>query len=83
MVIVERKMVEKLLAIITVVWFYQSAKSVGEKAVQWALIGLVGFFLYMLLIIVSLFKLKQDESLLGRYLVLTFLILILHMQVMI
>ena len=38
-------MVEKLLAIITVVWFYQSAKSVGENAIQWAVIGLAGFFL--------------------------------------
>lgn len=42
-------MIEKLLAIITVLWFYHSAKYVGEKAIQWAVIGLIGFFLSALI----------------------------------
>ena len=38
-------MFAKLVAILMIVWFYRSAKSLGENAVQWAIIGLIGYYL--------------------------------------
>lgn len=38
-------MFAKLVAILVIVWFYRTAKSLGENAAQWAIIGLIGYFL--------------------------------------
>ncbi len=38
-------MLAKLIAIAVVVWFYKSAKEVGENPFLWAFFGAVGFFL--------------------------------------
>lgn len=42
-------MIEKILAIITAIWFYQSAKKTEENPIKWSLIGIVGFFLVALI----------------------------------
>ncbi|MGR8934728.1 MAG: hypothetical protein ACU837_10110 [Gammaproteobacteria bacterium] len=38
-------MLAKIAAIIVLVWFYRTAAKIGEKAIQWAVIGVIGFFL--------------------------------------
>jgi hypothetical protein len=38
-------MLAKIAAIIVMVWFYRTAAEIGEKAIQWAVIGVIGFFL--------------------------------------
>lgn len=38
-------MLAKIAAIIVLVWFYRTAAKIGEKAIQWGIIGVIGFFL--------------------------------------
>ena len=38
-------MLAKIAAIIVLVWFYRTAVKIGENGIQWAIIGVIGFFL--------------------------------------
>ena len=38
-------MLAKLLSIATIIWFYKTAKDSNENAIQWAVIGFIGFWL--------------------------------------
>jgi hypothetical protein len=38
-------MLAKIAGIIVLVWFYRTAHKIGEKAIQWAVIGVIGFWL--------------------------------------
>lgn len=38
-------MLAKLLSIATLIWFYKTAKDSNENAIQWAVIGFIGFWL--------------------------------------
>ncbi len=38
-------MLAKLLGLAVLIWFYKTAKQVGENAIQWAVFGVIGFFL--------------------------------------
>lgn len=38
-------MLAKLLGIAVLVWFYKTAKQVGENAIQWSIFGVISFFL--------------------------------------
>ena len=38
-------MLAKLLSLVTLIWFYKTAKDSNENAIQWAVIGFIGFWL--------------------------------------
>ncbi|MGR9071518.1 MAG: hypothetical protein ACU833_00480 [Gammaproteobacteria bacterium] len=38
-------MLAKLVAILMIVWFYQTAKKIGENGVKWGITGLIGYYL--------------------------------------
>ncbi len=38
-------MLAKLLSLVVLVWFYKTAKDQSENAIQWAVIGFIGFWL--------------------------------------
>ncbi len=38
-------MLAKIVAIAISVWFYKSAQKIGENPIQWAVLGVIGFFL--------------------------------------
>jgi hypothetical protein len=38
-------MLAKIAAVIVLVWFYRTAVKIGENGIQWAVIGVIGFFL--------------------------------------
>ncbi len=38
-------MLAKLFSLVVLVWFYKTAKDRSENAIQWAVIGFIGFWL--------------------------------------
>lgn len=42
-------MFTKLFAVCIIAWFYQSAGKIGENKIQWAVIGLIGYIIFVAL----------------------------------
>lgn len=38
-------MLARIAGVIVLVWFYRTAAKVGEKPIQWAVIGVIGYYL--------------------------------------
>ena len=40
-------MFTKLFAIVVIVWFYKTAENKGKNKIQWPVIGLVGYYIFV------------------------------------
>ncbi len=42
-------MFTKIFAIIIIAWFYKSAEKLGENKIQWAIVGFIGYCIFVAL----------------------------------
>lgn len=54
----------QIAGIVMLVWFYQTAKKLGEKPMNWAVIGLIGYWLTWWIVKLS-FKMLNLDGLAG------------------
>ena len=40
-------MITKIFALIVIAWFYKTAAKLGENQIQWAIIGLIGYCIFV------------------------------------
>ncbi len=65
----------QIAGIVMVVWFYQTAKKLGENPMNWAITGLVGYWLTWWIVKLSIKSLQLD-ALAGNSVILKFAIIL-------